>query len=216
MAALTRVQVRTAFREAINDADGDAWGDTAADQLLSLVCDQLFAVLLTNWPWLTSVAEAEVPVASAIALSGLTSARFFAVQRVVSGSTEYKPKILGEAYSAPGYYILGGNIVTETPGVGVTSTTITYSYLPTRVNALASDATALADYPEGHEAALIYLAAAWALTRGDQESMAQIVRLADSAVDALLTHIARRYPTPVQPSLTAIKAQIMTTVLAGA
>lgn len=217
MAALTKGVVRTAVQAAINDAGGDTWSTSDLDQLISLVEDTLFSVLLEHWPWLTSVLEATVGVSNTVALSVLVSQRLFAIQKVLDNdvSTEYKPALYGEAFASPYYYVLGGSIVSASPGFSTHNVRVTYSYLPARFTGLATDNTVLPDYPEGHEGALIYLAAAWALAKGDQESIEQVARIADFQVDALLKHISRRYPVPVQPNLTAVKQQIMGAVLAG-
>ena len=84
---------------------------------------------------------------------------------------------------------------------------------PFIVNDLAAESTVLDEWPDGHEAALIYTAAAWALTKGDAEDMKQVALIADNAVEAMLLAIARRYPVAVAPRSPTAKAQLVTNTL---
>lgn len=168
----------------------------------------MFEAILDSYEYLTSQADSIALTAGASALT-LLSKRFYRVQKVVlaSSGAELQPKLFPEAVPQNSYYLLGGNIVTEPVQTG--NITVTYSYLPTRFNDLATDATVLADYPDGHESALIYLTAGWAMTKGDAESMQQIGRIGDVALEAMLTHIARRYPIAPALNVSRIKAALI-------
>jgi hypothetical protein len=218
MALLTKAQVRTAVRQAIDDPDATLWSDGNLDILITLVEDTMFQAILDTWPFALSLAESKTTsAAGAIDTSlGVTlTNRFYRVQKVVrdSDGVELQPRLFTEAVpQSTTYYMLGNLIITPVLAGAVTTT---YSFLPLKFSELALETTALPNYPDGHEAALIYLAAAWALAKGDRESIQQIARIADQAVEALLTHIARRYPVAVQPRVTAVKAQIMRNALGG-
>ena len=209
MGLLTKIQTRVAVAEAIDDAAYARWSAANLDLLITLVQDSLWQQILDTAPYFLSVLENETTSASGVIdiTTGLTSKRFYRVQDVLKNadSTVYTPVMYGEATpTSQYYYILGDEIVTSDNS---TSTDVVYAYLPTKFDDLASDATVLDEWPLGHEAALIYMSAAWALTKGDAESMAQVGRIADTAVDAMLRHVARRYPVPVAPRQPAVISQ---------
>lgn len=211
MALLTKAQTRTAVAQAIDDPDNKRWSAANLDILITLVCDTMFEAVLDSFEWLTSQSDTVTPSAGAIALSGLTK-RFYRVQDLIKVSDTSHPhgRLFTESIPQPSYYMLGANIVTDPAITGSSSATVIYSYLPTRFNDLASDGTALpAEYPDGHESALVYLTAAWALAKGDAESIQQTALIADQALESMLTHIARRYPVGANARVQQVKASLM-------
>lgn len=218
MPLLTKSQTRTSIRQAIDDPQSKRWSDANIDILTTLVQDTMFQAVLDSFDYFTSApAEAVTPAADGSYLLSGTSKRFYRMQRVVraSDSVELQPKLLPESVPQPAYDIRGNTLYTTPVVTGASSLQLTYSYLPLRFTDLANDATMLpAEYPEGHEAALVYLTASWAMTKGDAESMNQIARIADTAVDAMLSHIARRYPIAPNSRVQAVKAAILRQPLA--
>lgn len=217
MALMTKGQIRSAVSQAIDDPTNKKWSQTNIDLLIQMVMDTMFETILDTYEYLTSQTDTtSTSAGGVIALSALTK-RFYRIQRVlkVSGTLELQPKLFAEQVPQATYYIAGGNINTD-PAQVSTSHNITYSYLPTSFTALATDATLLpVEYPEGHESALIYVTAAWAMTKGDEESMAQIGRIADSALESLLTHVARLYPIGANARNAAIKNTLLRNPLVG-
>ena len=207
MALMTQDQVRTAVQQAFDDAGANRWSAANLDLVITLAQDTLWQQVLDTYPYYLSASEAETSDGSGIiAISALTTpGRMYRIQRILlnSDSSEIFPVLPYMAVpTSQTYYILGGNIVSTEAGV---AHDVIYAGLPTKFNALATGATVLDSWPEGHEAALIYASAAWAISKGDAESMQQIARLADHAVEAMLDHIARRYPVAVERRGPAVK-----------
>ena len=211
MAKLTKAQIRTAIQQAIDDPSAKRWSTANLDILTGLVQDTMYTTLLDTFDDLTSNSENVTPTGSGTYdISGLAK-RFYRVQKIVrvSDSKEFQAKRSAETFPQPTYDMLGDFIRTTPAVTGATSLTVQYSYLPTKFNDLALDSTVLPDYPEGHELALIYLTASAAIIKGDAESMQQIARLADVAVEALLQHIARRYPVATSQGVQQVKFALL-------
>jgi hypothetical protein len=216
MALLTKAQVRSAVAQAIDDPGNKRWSQTNLDVLISMAQDTMFQTINDTFDFFLSNGEALATDANGIiALSSLAK-RFYRMQqvKVVSSGLELQPKLFSESVPQASYYLLGNNVVTD-PVVVSSSLRLTYSYLPVKFFDLATDTTVLADFPEGHEAALIYYSAAWAMTKGDAENMAQIARIADSSIEALLSHIARRYPIGTNARVQQVKMALMRNPLLG-
>jgi hypothetical protein len=211
MALMTKGQIRTAVAQAIDDPTNVRWTSTNLDMLISMVQDQMFEAILDGFEFLTSNTESLTPSSGAVAISSLAK-RFYRVQKVLNTVTgiELHPKISGESYPQPTYEILGGSIITTPTVSGSNSLSVRYSYIPGKFTNLANDNTLLAiEFPEGHEGALVYLTAAFALSKGDSESITQVSLLADVAVNAMLAHIARLYPIGANARVAQVKAQLM-------
>lgn len=216
MALLTKTQVREAVRQAIDDPSDQRWTDANLDILIGMVGDVLWSAILDSFEFATSQSDTVTPAAGGkidVTVAGaLLSQRFYRVQKVtrVSDLKEAQPKVFKEVVPQLSYYMLGKNIVTDPAVTGSNSVTVEYSYLPTNFNSLASDGTSLpSEYPEGHEMALVYLASAAAIIKGDAENMGQIGRMADMAVTAMLTHIARRYPIGAMQRINQVRYAIL-------
>lgn len=211
MAVMRRGQVRTAIRHAIDDPLGNLWPDANLDVLTEMVEDTMFQAILDTWPWFLSTTESKAPdAAGKVPLSNLTN-RFYRILDVkrTSDGLRLLSKLPNESIPQNAYYIIGGDLVTDPIIAGPATIDITYSFLPPKYTGLANDATELPNYPEGHESALIYLTAAWAMTKGDRESITQIARVANQAVEALLRHIANRYPSGSSANINVILERIM-------
>lgn len=211
-ASMTKGQIRTAVRQAIDDPQSKRWSDANLDVLITLVWDTLFQALNDTFDTYTLTENTATTDGAGrhccyYPFGSYNLYRFIRVTRTSDGA-ELLPKLPTD--NIPGslwYFHANGNLNT---GLLTTGVTIQYSYVPTRFVDLATDATNLPpEYPAGHESALIYVAASWALTKGDAESMAQVARVADMAVDIMVTHIARRYPIAPNMRLNAIKNAIM-------
>lgn len=215
MPLMTKGQIRTAVAQAVDDPTFKKWSQTNLDLLITQVQDTMFEAILDSYEFLTSFSES-VAMTSGIAALSLLTKRFYRIQKItgVTSGLEIQPKLPFEQVPQIAYSIIGGTI--ETSPVQTGSLTVRYSYLPTRFTDLSTDSTALAsEYPEGHESALIYLTAAWAMTKGDEESMAQIGRIADQSIESMLTHIARLYPIGANARNAAIKNTLMRNTLVG-
>lgn len=212
MALLTKDQTRAAVRQAIDDPSGNRWSDTNLDILITMVEDVLWQAINDTFPWFLSQTDVSATNPSGvIAISALTK-RFYRIQKLTltSSGAEYQPRLANETFAQATYYMLGASISTD-PIVISSNMNVAYSYMPTRFIDLALGSTQLTDFPEGHESALVYLAAAWAISKGDAESLAQISRIADQAIESLLTHIARRYPVSAMNAVPMAKMAIMRT-----
>ena len=213
MAAFTKGQIRAAVQQAIDDPNAKRWTNASLDSLITMVEDTMFQTILDTFEGLLSQSDTSAAAAGVIALSSLTK-RLFRIQKVTSGGVELQPRLFTEQVPQASYYLLGANLITD-PSVGSANVTTTYSYLPASFQSLANDATVLPDYPEGHEAALVYLSSAWALAKGDAEDMTQAAKIADNAVESMLLSIARRYPVGVSNKVAEIKSKIMRNTLVG-
>jgi hypothetical protein len=217
MALMTKGQIRTAVSQAIDDPTNKKWSQTNIDLLIQMVMDTMFETILDTYEYLTSQIDTQSTASDgSLALSALTK-RFYRMQKfsLVSSGAELQPRLPFEQVPQSTYAIIGGKVQTV-PIQNAISMNIQYSYLPTSFTALATDATQLpVEYPEGHESALVYVTAAWAMTKGDEESMAQIGRIADSALESLLTHIARLYPIGANARNAAIKNTLLRNPLVG-
>lgn len=212
MALLNKGQVRTAVMQAIDDPLNKRWSAANLDILIGMVGDMLWSAVLDSYEYATSFEQSVTPAAGGVMdTTGLTK-RYYRVQKVVRASDSLVAQARRPEESVPqlSYYQSGVNLVTDPAVTGASSVTLTYAYLPTNFNALANDATSLpTEFPEGHELALVYLAAAAALIKGGAEDMGQVGRMADAAVDAFLAHIARRTPTSTQQRAAYVKNMVM-------
>jgi hypothetical protein len=211
MALLNKGQIRTAVQQAIDDAGAKRWSAANLDVLITMVADMMWSAILDTFDDATSQSDTVTPSSGAVDITTLTK-RFYRTQKVtkVSDSSDLQARRYRESVPQASYYMLGNNIVTDPAVSGASSLTVTYSYLPPSFTGLANDGTSLpTEYPEGHEMALVYLAASAALIKGDAENMTQVGRMADVAVEALLTHIARRVPVSTSLRIAQVKASIM-------
>lgn len=219
MAVLTRGQVRTAIQQAIDDSGAVLWSQANLDRLTEMAEDTMFEAVLDTWPWFLSTSQSVAPNTSGqVALStGLTS-RFYRVLRTSrdSDGRELAPRLYTEALPQPAYYVLGDNLTTDPVIASPSTITVVYSFLPAKYTGLVDDNTALPNYPEGHEAALVYLTASWAMTKGDREDATQLTQVANQAVEALLRHIANRYPGGSPATITQVLERIMRNPIAAA
>lgn len=215
---LQKGQIRTAVQQAIDDPSGIRWSASNLDVLITVAQDTLFQAILDTFPTFTlAVAEAITTDASGAFDLTTTTQRFYRIIKVVNSvsSVELQPiyytdKVPSQAYTIGGFKLL------TIPTLATTALKLDYSYLPTRFTDLANDTTALPnEFPVGHESALIYLAAAWAMTKGDQASMAQIGRIADQAIEALLLHVARKFPFGTLQNVGLVKRAIMRNAVAA-
>lgn len=212
MSVFTKDQIRSAVRQAIDDPTSSRWSDSNLDILITMVEDTIFQAVLDTFPWFQSTGETVTTGGGgSVNLDTTLTKRWYRVQKVikVSDSSELQPKLFNESLPQATYFMQGPFLNTSPLIVGANSITVTYAYLPSRFTDLATGATALTDFPEGHEAALVYLSAAWAMSKGDAESIAQVGRIADQAVEALLVHIARRYPISAMSGVPLAKQAIM-------
>lgn len=212
MALLNKGQVRTAVRQAFDDANSKRWSDANLDVLIGMIGDMMWSSILDTFEFTTNQQDTVTPSgAGAVDITTLTK-RFYRVQAVTkaSDSSDVQAKLFKERVPQQSYYMLGNNIVTDPAITGASSLKVDYSFLPTRFDAIATDGTTLpTEYPEGHELSLVYLAASAAIIKGDAENMAQIARLADTAVEQLLFHVARRYPIGAIQRIQQVKNAIM-------
>ncbi len=209
MAPLTKADVRNLTQQAFDDPSATRWTSANLDLLTEVVLDTLTEAVLNTFPWATSQTDA-IALSSGAIDTGSCTKRFFAVQKFLVGTTLYQPAIYNQSFPQKTYSMLNGSIVTSDTASGTAN--VTYSFFPTRYSTL-SDGTAMVEYLQGHEAALAYLTAAWAMQKGGQEDIGQTGKLAEYAIDALLRHIARRYPHTNLDELPQISRQVVSSTL---
>lgn len=211
MPLLTKGQVRTAVKQAIDDPTNKRWSDANLDILIGMVQDTIYQAVLDTFEWYnfgtaTGTTSAAGALVNMNSIFGSRPHRLLKVMRT-SDLFELQPKLRNERVPQLAYDWSGDTLYTDPP-LNAVNLTLQASFLPDPFYGLATDATTIQFFPN-HEASLIYVSASWALVKGGAESLAQVGRIADVAVDALLTHFSRLWPVATTQRLQSVKSAIM-------
>ncbi len=213
--ALTKAAVRTQVRQLIHDEGGKLWVDANLDLLIGLVFDSKWSDMLNFRGKITSQLDTIATLTSPgyinlqiAADSGDLSQRFYRVQSVTRNATQYLPAderfitIEGATvkYGGPSscFYVRGDEMWLF-PLNTTDDVEIRYAFLPTRFDLLTNDATRMS-WPVGHEAALIFEAAALAMSKGGLEDPSTLLELADRATHRMFASIERDGNWAVTPA----------------
>lgn len=201
---LTKAQVRAAVAQAIDDPSAARWSAPNLDVLISGVYDNLWGDILEWSPrhvsQLDTLSGVGITTPGFIDLDVAPSKRFLRVQKLVRDGLRYTyaPSDLfviednelkaPTSLVADGYFTFLGRQLWLFPLELTPEVELRYSFLPPSFTGLA-DGTAIS-FPDGHESALIYEAAARAFTKGDAESMQQVRTLATDAIARLRSSLS--------------------------
>jgi hypothetical protein len=222
---LTKAQVRTAVRQMIDDPSAKRWSDANLDQQIELVLDDLYGDILDGAPYINSMyQQIGLPLTPPgyidLRLSnygGALTQRFYRLQQCIADGRHYFCKdprdYLMVASAQTGdvstiqastgveqrfsFQFLGNQLWLHPLGNVTTFVELRYNYKPTAFTQLTNGYQV--DMPEGSYKALIHLAAATALPKGNAEDAAQLKSIGDEAMQKLLNSIRRQYHGMTQP-----------------
>jgi hypothetical protein len=222
---LTKAQTRTAVRQMIDDPAGKRWSDTNLDQLIELVLDDLYGELLDTAPYLNSQYQ-QIPLPLHVpgyidlrttAFGGDLTQRFYRLQQLIADGRQYFCKdprdYLMVASSQTGdvtsiradtgveqrfsMQFLGNQLWLHPLGQVTTFVEIRYNYKPVGFTSLTNGS--IIDMPEGSNRAIVNLASAEALTKGNAEEAQQFRLMGMDAKEKLFASIRRQYHGMTQP-----------------
>lgn len=226
---LTKAQVRTQVRQMIDDPSAKRWADSALDQAIELVLDDLWGEILDMAPYInTQYQQIGLPLRAPgyidlrqTAYGGDLTQRFYRLQQVIADGRQYFCKdprdFLMVASSLTNdvstirastgieqrfsYQFLGNQLWLHPLGNVTTFVELRYNFKPTAFTALTNGT--ILDTPEGSSRAIINLAAAETLVKGNVEEASQFRSMGLEAKQLLFDSVRRQYHgmmVPFSPS----------------
>ncbi|SRR6266571_8931684 len=226
---LTKAQVRSQIRQMIDDPAAKRWSDGNLDQLIELVFDDLYGEILDMAPYLNSqYQQIGLPLRAPgyidlrqTNFGGDLTQRFYRLQQLVADGRQYFGKdprdFLMVASSLTNdvstirastgveqrfsYQFLGNQLWLHPLGNVTTFVEIRYNFKPTQFTLLTNGSQV--DMPEGSYRAIVNLAAAEALPKGNAEEAQQFRQMGEDAKEKLMYSIRRQYHgmmVPFSPS----------------
>lgn len=216
--ALTKAQVRSQVRQLIDDPNGKRWADSALDSLIEGIHDDLYSDMLDTAPYFNSQYQqislplhlpGYIDLRQTIYAGDLTQ-RFYRLQQCIADGRHYFAKdprdYLMTASSATGdvttikadtgveqrfsFQFLGNQLWLHPLGQVTTFVELRYNYKPQQYTSLTNGY--IVDMPEGSYRALINLAAAEAMPKGNAEDAKQLRDMGAEAREKLLNSIRRQ------------------------
>ena len=223
--SLTKLQIRTAIHQYIDDPNAKRWADEPLDVVTQIVYDDLYTDILQASPyWNSQYDQVNTPLTvpgyidlRLVADGGKLSKRLYKLQQVMADGRQYFSKdprdyllqaatftgdlstvsaIVEQRYT---YQLLGNQLWLHPLGVVITFAELRYSYRPSPYIGLGD--TAVVEFPDGTEHALILAASAHAMIKGGAEDANPMLQLAEMARQRMLDMIRRR-PGIIQPYTT--------------
>ena len=216
---LTKAQVRTAVRQMIDDPSAKRWSDPNLDQLIELVLDDLYGEILDMAPYINSqYQQIGLPLHTPgfidlrqTAFGGDLTQRFYRLQQCIADGRHYFAKdprdYLMTATTPTGdvttnaastgieqrfsYQFLGNQLWLHPLGNVTTFVELRYNFKPIGFTSLTNGN--IVDMPEGSNRAIINLAAAEALPKGNVEEAQQFRLMGGEAKQMLMNSIRRQY-----------------------
>jgi hypothetical protein len=210
---MTKEEVRGLLQQTIDDPRGLRWKPERLDLLVQVVMDPLWTEILRIAPDLLSVTDTITPLTTPgyIDLAeggGDLTERLFRIQEVVRNGREYGPTAYRDVVLeddavvlAPSYtYLRKGSRLYLFPFELTPEVELTYAYRPTRFTALEDEDPVV--WPDGHDGAYIWKAAAAAVGKGVAEDPTTFDQWAREALFSMLSELERYYagPITVEPS----------------
>lgn len=214
--ALTKAQIRTLVQEVIEDSSAKRWSAANLDLLIQITQDSLWSELLDFDAYFVSQLDTLTSLTSPgyvdVATGGDATKRFLRIQSIVRNGQEYtevdRRDVVLEANTVkshprgvPYAYVKLGKQFHLLPYDTADDVEFRYSYYPTAFDSLA-DGTAV-EWPEGHEAALVYETASRALSKGDTDDITQVAAIAAIEWQRLINAIRKSSHGPSTPFYTS-------------
>lgn len=216
--ALTKAQVRSQIRQMIDDPNAKRWNDPALDALIEEVHDDLWSDILDTSPYFNSQyqqiglplrAPGYIDFRQSIYGGDLTQ-RFYRLQQLIADGRQYSAKdprdYLMSASTQSGdvttikassgveqrftYQFLGNQVWLHPLGQVTTFVELRYNYRPQAFSTLTNGY--VVDMPEGSYRALVNLAAAEAMPKGNAEDAMQLRGMGEDARQKMLNSIRRQ------------------------
>jgi hypothetical protein len=204
--SFTKAQARSAVAQAIDDPNFKRWTSANLDVVIAMAVDDGWSQLLETNPYYTSQLQTFSSITSPgyvdlrlIANGGALSQRFQKVQKVTRDGREFslakQQELLLEGnadLSKLAYrYIFFGDQLWLFPLETNLSIELRYSFKPPSFISLGENDTVA--WPEGHESAYVYEAAARAIGRGNAEEMTNFMSIAQMSQKRAENAIKRQY-----------------------
>lgn len=218
--SFTRAQYRTRVLRRMDAVSSTRWDTTAGsagevDQVLGMVFDKEWRRILNANAYYksqtvqsTADSEGKFAISDLTTGSGDTAKRFYRVNAAVLNSAVYT-EVEPRDYTLAPTFNVGWNVwyrrgdfiyVVPVEPFKVLSGTDGFrvSYIPTRIDNLAADGSAV-DFPDGYEEIICLEAAAWLLAKGGAETntTAEFRAMAESLRQDMLSDIARISNRPI-------------------
>ena len=222
--AQTKAQIRTNVRQLIDDPNAKRWSDSALDSRIEMVHDDLYSDILDTAPYFNSqYQQIGLPLHAPgyidlrqTTYGGDLTQRFYRLQQCIADGRHYFAKdprdYLMVASSQTGdvtsisavqgveqrfsFQFLGNQMWLHPLGNVTTFVELRYNYRPVAFTQLTNGY--IVDLPEGSELALVNLAAASAMPKGNAEDAEQLRLIGEEARQKLLNSIRRQYHGPTQ------------------
>lgn len=223
--ALTKAQVRSQVRQIIDDPNAKRWSDPSLDSLIEGIHDDLYSDMLDVAPYFNSQyqqiglplhAPGYIDLRQTIYGGDLTQ-RFYRLQQCIADGRHYFAKdprdyLMTASTATTGtvadirantgveqqfsFQFLGNQLWLHPLGNVTTMVELRYNYKPQQFTSLTNGY--IVDMPEGSYRALINLAAAEAIPKGNAEDAKQLREMGAEAKEKLLNSIRRQYHGPTQ------------------
>lgn len=205
---ITKTQAIGFVRDILDDPFGQVHVDTDITLLISATIDEMWSDILDVSPFYrarqdTITAVNSIDLRTVTAGGDLTNRlyRVFDVIRDNKSLLQVHPLDVLRTNAAEivspdsSYYILGDTLVMFP--VKTANVEILYSYRPDAFSSLGTNDPV--DWPDGHEMAFVYEAAARAMVWGDREDNEKIREMASLSWNRLISMVRRRTGVPIQP-----------------
>lgn len=216
--ALTKAQVRSQIRQMIDDPNAKRWTDPSLDALIEGVHDDLYSDMLDIAPYFNSqyqqVAKVNLFAPGYVDLrqtvyGGNLTQRFYRLQQCMADGRHYSAKdprdylmvadsntndlttvkaIVEQPYT---FQFLGNQLWLHPLGSVSSMVELRYNYKPQAFSSLTNGY--IVDMPEGSYRALVNLAAAEGLQKGNAEDAENFRKIGENAREKLLNSIRRQY-----------------------
>lgn len=207
---LTKAQARTLVQQWIDDPSGVRWPASSLDLVVEQTLDDLWTDVLDTAPMLTSKLDTITLTAPGyvdarlVADGGQLSERLYRIQDIVRDGRAYRETdardvlLSNSAEVVPtSTYARYGDQFWLLPLSTSSTVEFRYSFKPTRFSLLSE--AAYVPFPEGHESAYVFEAAARALDKGTAEDSTALSRRAAIAYQRLLSGVTRNSRGPLVP-----------------
>lgn len=216
--SFTKGNVRAMVAQLLDDPNNQHWSSTYLDLLITAIYDETWAEMLDANPELSTTtatvsaanitSPGYVTVGTTTGLTSLRARQILEVQRAGQTYYEARPEhivydgtsIRAHALQGDYAYFVRGLQIYLLPLSTTDDIRIRFSVLPPRFTGLSTDNTVIT-WPDGHEAALLFKAAASAMAKGDQEDPKTLLYLADESRKALFNTIRKNSKGPITPLL---------------
>ena len=206
---MTKEESRDLVQQLIDDPSGARWAPGRLDLLIQMTVDSLWVEIFRIVPEYLSYKQTLTTLTSPgyvdLSSDGDLTYRFYKLMKVTRSGYEYAPIdhrliVLEDDEVKVGYnrtYTRMGSKLYLFPLELTPEVEVTYTYRPAAFTLL--DDGADVEWPDGHEAVYIYMAAAAALGKGAAEDPTMFKEMAEEARRRMVAELERYYPGPTTP-----------------